>query len=140
MSKGRVVFGVIGDDIHVVANRLLHMGLLNAGFQPFNIGTHNIPEDFVEAAIEVNADAVLLSSINGEGEHWCQNFRARFARVGLAGIHLYAGGNLVVGDKNKDDVIKKFTSFGFNRVFYQSCNFDEMLELLAKDIKHGPAV
>ena len=37
--NGRIVFGVIGDDIHVVANRILEIGLVDAGFQSFNLGT-----------------------------------------------------------------------------------------------------
>ena len=32
-----------------------------------------------EAAIEVNAHAVFVSSLDGEGEFWCANFRRPFA-------------------------------------------------------------
>ena len=30
------------------------------------------------AFLEVNASAVFVSSLNGEGEHWCSDIRARF--------------------------------------------------------------
>lgn len=135
----RVVLGVIGDDIHVVANRILSIALSEAGFQPYNLGTHNTPEDFVAAALEVEAHAVLVASINGEGEYWCTNFRQRFEEVGRGDILLYAGGNLVVGDRPEDQVVSLFKSYGFDRVFYHNADFNEVLKLLAEDLQGGSA-
>ena len=132
--NGRVVFGVIGDDIHVVANRILEIGLVDAGFQPFNLGTHNTAEDFVSATLEVEADAVLVSSLNGEGEHLCNDFRDRFESVDRKDIVLYIGGNLVVGDRSDNEVVDLFESWGFDRVFYRTRGFAEMFEMLKSDI------
>jgi methylaspartate mutase sigma subunit len=129
------VFGVIGDDIHVVANRILAIGLEAAGYEAFNLGTHNTVEDFVAAALETEADAVLVSSLNGEGETWCVDFRDRFAKIGRAEIVLYAGGNLVIGDREAKEVVELFTSWGFDRVFYRTANFDEMFALLSRDLQ-----
>lgn len=132
---GRIVFGVIGDDIHVVANRILEIGLVDAGFTVFNLGTHNTAVDFVAAALETEADAVLVSSINGEGEYWCTDFRKRFEEIGRSDIILYVGGNLVVGDRGEDEVVALFESFGFDRVFYRSSGFSQMLVNLAEDVE-----
>lgn len=136
-EKKRIVLGVIGDDIHVVANRILSIALSEAGFQPYNLGTHNVPEDFVAAALEAEAHAVLVSSINGEGEHRCTNFRKHFEKVGLGDILLYAGGNLVVGDREEGQVVSLFKSYGFDRVFYHNANFNDVLRLLAEDLQDG---
>jgi methylaspartate mutase sigma subunit len=136
-AKRRIVFGVIGDDIHVVANRVLSIALADAGFQSYNLGTHNVPQDFVDAALEVEAHAVLVSSINGEGEYWCANFRQRFVEVGREDILLYVGGNLVVGDRPEDEVVALFKSYGFHRVFYRSANFNDIMGLLAEDLRRG---
>ena len=73
--KGRVIIGVIGDDIHIVGNRIMHLALEESGFQVFNLRTRVRPEEFCQAALEVNADAVFVSSLNGEGEYWCADFR-----------------------------------------------------------------
>jgi methylaspartate mutase sigma subunit len=135
VSPRRVVFGVIGDDIHVVANRILAIGLADAGFRAFNLGTHNLVDDFVDAAVEVEADAVLVSSLNGEGEHWCEGFRERFEAQGMSGIVLYIGGNLVVGDRKEDEVVSLFKSWGFDRVFYRHADFNEVFRLLREDIE-----
>ena len=128
--------GVIGNDIHVVANRILEIALTQSGFRPFNLGTHNEPQDFVEACLESEAHAVLVSSINGEGEHWCVNFRRRFEDVGRGDVLLYTGGNLVVGDRDESQVVSLFKSYGFDRVFYRSNSFGEMLSLLAMDLEN----
>ena len=61
-SNGRIIIGVIGDDIHVVGNRIIQLALEESGFQVFNLRTRNRPEHFCQAALEVNAHAVLVSS------------------------------------------------------------------------------
>lgn len=135
----RIVLGVIGNDIHIVANHILSIALSEAGFQPYNLGTHNTPEDFVAATLEVEAHAVLVASINGEGEYWCADFRQRFEEVGRGDILLYAGGNLVVGNRSADQVVSLFESYGFDRVFYHNADFNEVLKLLAKDLQYDSA-
>ena len=62
---GRVVIGVIGDDIHIVGNRIMQLALEESGFRVFNLRTRNRPEHFCQAALEVNAHAVFVSSLNG---------------------------------------------------------------------------
>ena len=51
----RIVIGVIGDDIHVVGNRIMQLALEESGCQVFNLRTRNRPEHFCQAALEVNA-------------------------------------------------------------------------------------
>jgi methanogenic corrinoid protein MtbC1 len=52
MSRSRVVIGVIGDDIHIVGNRIMQLALEECGFSVYNIRTRNRPERFVQAALE----------------------------------------------------------------------------------------
>ena len=73
---------MIGDDIHIVGNRIMQLALEESGFQVFNLRTRNRPEHFCQAALEVNAHAVFVSSLNGEGEHWCADFRSGSSRSG----------------------------------------------------------
>ena len=133
LSK-RVVFGVVGNDTHVVANRILELGLREYGYRTCNLGTGNTVEDFADAALETSAHAVLVSSLNGEGEHWCKDFRRPFADHGKGDILLYIGGNLVVGDRNHAVVVEQFLGYGFDRVFYRPAGFGEALGLLAADL------
>lgn len=134
-----VVIGVIGDDIHMVGNRIMQLALEESGFEVFNLRTRNRPEHFVEASLEVDADAVFVSSINGEGEHWCADFRARFDSAGLIRTLLYVGGNVVVGSRLQADVVRLFREFGFDRVYHQQPDISVAISDLIEDLKHGPA-
>ena len=136
---GRVVIGVIGDDIHIVGNRIMQLALEESGFRVFNLRTRNRPEHFCQAALEVNAHAVFVSSLNGEGEYWCSDFRAQFANAGLERVLLYVGGNVVVGSRSKDDVRALFQGYGFDRVYHQEPDFGVAIADLANDLKHGKA-
>lgn len=139
VCTGRVVVGVIGDDIHVVGNRIMQLALEESGFQVFNLRTRNRPEHFCQAALEVNADAVFVSSLNGEGEYWCADFRRQFADVGLGGILLYVGGNVVVGKRAMADVVSLFTGYGFDRVYHQQPDIGVAIADLLEDLKRGKA-
>ena len=133
----RVVIGVIGDDIHIVGNRIMQLALEESGFRVFNLRTRNRPEHFCHAALEVNAHAVFVSSLNGEGEYWCADFRRRFADVGLASILLYVGGNVVVGERLQEDVVRLFKHFGFDRVYHQQPDISVAIADLRGDLRHG---
>jgi len=135
--KGRVVIGVIGDDIHVVGNRIMQLALEESGFQVYNLRTRNRPEHFCQAALEVNADAVFVSSLNGEGEHWCADFRHRLNAVGLDHVLLYVGGNVVVGKRPEEEVVKLFKGFGFDRVYHQKPDISGAIADLLEDLRNG---
>lgn len=136
-AMGRVVIGVVGDDIHVVGNRIMELALRESGFQVFNLGTRNRPEHFCEATLEVNADAVFISSLNGEGEHWCADFRLRMNGFGLEHVVLYAGGNLVVGKRPEHEVVQLFKTFGFDRVYHQKPDISGAIADLLEDLRNG---
>ena len=135
--KGRVVIGVIGDDIHVVGNRIMQLALEESGFQVYNLRTRNRPEHFCQAALEVNADAVFVSSLNGEGEHWCADFRHRLNAIGLHHVLLYVGGNVVVGKRPEEEVVKLFKGFGFDRVYHQKPDISGAIADLLEDLRNG---
>lgn len=137
MYTGRVVMGVIGDDIHAVGNRIMQLALEESGFQVFNLRTRNRPDHFLQATLEVNAHAVFVSSINGEGEYWCADFRRQFEDVGLGHIFLYVGGNLVVGKRPLPEVVKLFKGYGFDRIYHQQPNISVAIADLHQDLKHG---
>ena len=140
MSDWRVIIGVIGDDIHIVGNRIMHLALEESGFHVFNLRTRNRPEHFAQAALEVNAHAVFVSSLNGEGEYWCSDFRRQFADIGLGHILLYVGGNIVVGKRPQKEVVELFKRFGFDRVYHQQSDISIAIADLEEDLKFGQAM
>lgn len=131
----KVVTGVIGHDCHVTGTRVLEMFLKRAGIDVVGLGCMNMQEAFVEAATETDADAILVSSLYGQGFMDCQGFRDRLVEAGLGDITLYIGGNLAVGeDRNWSEVKEKFTSLGFNRVYGTDADLGQMLQDLLADV------
>lgn len=132
----RIVIGVIGNDIHVVANRILARGLRQVGYEVCNLGVNTPPDDFIAAAIEHEADCVIVSSLNGEGEGWLKGLRSSFNTVGRKEMLLYVGGNLAVGDRSQELVELRFREFGFNRVYHRPSSLDVLLDDLSIDLKY----
>lgn len=98
--KKTIVIGVIGADCHAVGNKILDHAFTQAGFNVINIGVLSPQEDFINAAIETNAEAILVSSLYGHGEIDCRGLREKCDEAGLKDIIIYAGGNLVVGKQD----------------------------------------
>jgi len=129
-----VVTGVIGADCHIVGNRILQMALEEAGFKVVPLGIMVAQEEFVKAAIETDADAILVSSLYGQGELDCQGLRDKFEEAGLGRIHLVVGGNLVVGKQEWGDVERRFLAMGFDRAYPPGIDLRRVIEDLRRDL------
>lgn len=117
MKTGKtVVIGVIGADAHAVGNKIIAFALKEYGYDVVNLGVMVSQEEFIGAAIETNADAILVSSLYGHGEIDCQGLRDKCEEAGLHNIPLLVGGNLVVGKQDFKDVKQRFLDMGFDVV------------------------
>jgi methylaspartate mutase sigma subunit len=112
-----LVLGVIGADVHAVGNKILNYTFTKAGFNVINLGVMVSQKEFVEAAIESDAAAIIVSSMYGHGEIDCKGLREKCDEAGLSDILMYVGGNLVVGKQDFAQVEKVFLAMGFNRVY-----------------------
>ncbi|AOY74944.1 methylaspartate mutase subunit S [Clostridium formicaceticum] len=135
MMKKNIVLGVIGADCHAVGNKVLDYAFTEAGFEVINIGVLSSQEDFINAAIETNACAILVSSLYGHGEIDCRGLREKCEEAGLKDILLYAGGNLVVGKQEWAPVQKRFEDMGFNRVYAPGTSPEVGIKDLKEDLK-----
>jgi methylaspartate mutase sigma subunit len=134
MVKGTVVLGVIGSDCHSVGNRILDGFFSQKGWRVVNLGVMVGQDEFIDAAIESGADAILVSSLYGHGEIDCAGFRDRCVERGIEDMVMYVGGNLVVGRVPREIVAAKFTAMGFDRVFMPSDDLEEAARLLDGDV------
>ena len=132
MDKKTIVTGVIGADVHAVGNKILTYALEQAGFNVVNLGVMVSQEEYIAAAIETKADAILVSSLYGHGEIDCNGLREKCNEAGLKDIPLLAGGNLVVGKQNFEDVEKRFTAMGFTKVYPPGTSIDTTISDLYK--------
>lgn len=129
-----VVIGVIGADVHAVGNKIIEYVLTNAGYGVANVGVLSSQEDFINAAIETNAKAILVSSLYGHGEIDCRGMRQKCIEAGIGDIKLYVGGNIVVGKQNFEDVKKRFHAMGFDGVYPPGTPIEALLPILEKDL------
>ena len=134
MQKKKLVLGVIGADVHAVGNKILYHAFTEAGFDVINLGVMVSQEEYIAAAIETDADAIIVSSLYGHGELDCRGMRDKCDESGLNGILLYVGGNLVVGKQPFEDVEKRFKSMGFDRVFGPGTSPETAIDALNEDL------
>lgn len=133
MGGQTLVTGVIGSDTHIVGNRILNIGLEKAGYQIVALGALTPAEQFVDAAIETAADAILVSSLYGQGELDCRGFRDLCVEAGIGDILLYIGGNLVVGKQSWESVEQRFLDMGFDRAFPPGTRPEDVVAALETD-------
>ena len=133
-NKKTLVIGVIGADVHAVGNKILYHAFTDAGFEVINRGVMVSQEEYIAAAIESNADAIVVSSLYGQGELDCRGMREKCDEAGLEGILLYVGGNIVIGKQPFDEVEKRFKAMGFNRAFPPGTPPETTIDALKEDL------
>jgi methylaspartate mutase sigma subunit len=135
MNNHSVVLGVVGSDCHSVGNKILDYFFSEKGFHVVNLGVMVSQDEFIDAAVETNAAAILVSSLYGHGELDCAGFRDRCIERGLDDVILYVGGNLVVGKTPRAIVEKKFKAMGFDRVFIAGDDLEQAAAWLTADLE-----
>jgi methylaspartate mutase sigma subunit len=115
-TKATLVTGVVGDDVHVTGIRILEHALRDAGFKVASLGIQVSQEEFVKAAIETEADAILVSSLGGHAKMLAEGLREKCVEAGLKNILLYIGGMLAIGEP-WEETEKTFRGYGFDRAY-----------------------
>ena len=136
-SKGTLVLGVIGADIHNIGITILAAALRASGFNVVSLGILVSQEEFVKAAIETAADAILVSSLCGHGELDCPGLREKCTEAGIENIVLYVGGNVVVGKQDWEPVAAKFAAMGYDRAYPPGTTPQRVIEDLTADLSAG---
>ncbi|HKL47629.1 MAG TPA: methylaspartate mutase subunit S [Candidatus Izemoplasmatales bacterium] len=129
-----IVIGVIGADVHAVGNKIIEYTLVNSGYNVVNIGVLSSQEDFINAAIETDADLIMVSSLYGHGEIDCRGMKEKCIESGLDDVLLYVGGNIVVGKQAFGEVKKTFGDMGFDRVYPPGTSIDDALTDIQEDL------
>ena len=138
MEPFTIVLGVIGSDCHAVGNKILEAFFSDSGFRVINLGVMVSQDEFIDAAIETGAVAILVSSLYGHGEIDCAGFRDRCIERGVGDIILYVGGNLVIGKHDPAEVETLYRSMGYDRIFGPDADLDAVADLLASDCAEHP--
>lgn len=117
-SATSVLTGTIGDDVHVIGIRLIEYALRKAGYDVVPLGVLVSQEQFIAAALETDAAAMFVSSLNGHAEISLRGFREACVEAGLADILIYVGGQLTIRRPPWDEVRRLFEDeLGMDRVY-----------------------
>ena len=119
-SPGRqpvVVLGTIGHDAHIVGSSVVKFALEEAGFKVVFLGAVVPPEEFIAAAKESAADAIMVSSLYGMARIDCADFGAKCQEAGIGHVRLYLGGILVTDPEEWPETEALFKGYGFHRVY-----------------------
>ncbi len=128
-----VLTGVIGEDVHIIGIRIVEHVLRQAGFNVVPLGAQVSQEEFLEAAIETNATAILVSSLSGHAAILCEGLKEKCLEAGLDHVLLYLGGQLIIGDFDWSKVVEKFRALGFDRVYPPDLDLNDLIADLTKD-------
>ncbi len=135
ISDYRLVTGVIGEDVHVTGIRIMEHALRNEGFTVHSLGIHNSQEEFVAAAIEHKADALVISSLCGHAELLIDGLREKCIGAGIGTIHICLGGQLVISEEMWVETERKFKKLGVDRVNVPFILPKDAIALLIEDLK-----
>lgn len=130
-----IVTGVLGADVHIIGNSILAYALREAGFNVVTLGIFISQEEFIHAAQETAARAILVSSLYGHGEIDCRGFRDKCREAGLHDILMYCGGNLMVGRQDWVLVERTFLDMGFDRAYPPDTMPDQVIRDLRADLR-----
>jgi methylaspartate mutase sigma subunit len=129
-----LVTGTIGDDIHSLGIRFLEYALQSAGYKVVSLGIQTTQEDFIQAAVETAADAILVSSLSGHGQILCNGLREKCEEAGLKGVRLYVGGYLNTGEISWEETSLNFQAMGYDRVYPATTLPSQVIADLAQDL------
>jgi methylaspartate mutase sigma subunit len=134
-ERATLVTGLIGEDVHIVGIRILEHALRSNGFKVIALGIQVSQEEFVNAAIETKANAILISSLSGHARMLVEGFRDKCVEAGLKNITIYLGGQLVIGQMKWEEIEKTFKNMGVDRVFPPDTLPEQVIAALNKDLK-----
>ncbi len=97
----------------LVGNKIIDYTLVNSGYNVINIGVLSSQEDFINAAIETDADLIMVSSLYGHGEIDCRGMRENALSQVLRIYYFMLGGNIVVGKQDFEETEAKIYRYGF---------------------------
>jgi methylaspartate mutase sigma subunit len=132
--KGTIITGVIGDDVHVVGIRLLEHALKHNGFKVIPLGVQVSQEEFINAAMETRADAIMVSSLSGHAQLLVPGFREKCNEAGLTSIVLYLGGQLMIGRTPWQEIEQKYRDMGFDWVCPPNVPLSQVVLKLEADL------
>ncbi len=132
-GKGVLVSGTL-NDIHSLGLYVVEQALTRLGYRVVRLGTMITQEEFIAAARETAADALLVSDSNGHAEIDFEGFGDKCREAGLEDLPIYAGGMLTVVAEDQSRVAEVLRRNGVRRVFAPGSELNDILAAIEADL------
>ncbi len=129
-----IITGTCGVDAHVIGTKIISRALKEDGFNVVALGAQTPAEEFIKAAQETDADAMMITSLYGMAEMDLQGFRDKCVEAGIGDILLYIGGILGVGTRDFKEDEATFKKLGFDRVYPPESDVKKSIRDLVEDL------
>jgi methylaspartate mutase epsilon subunit len=120
---------------HVIGTKINSRPLKEEGFNVVAHGAQPPPEQFIKAAQETDADAILITTLYGMAEMDVQGIREMCVEAGIGDILMYIGGILGVGARDFAEDEATFKKIGFDRVYPPESDVKQSIRDLVSDLK-----
>ncbi len=130
-----IITGTVGVDAHVIGTKIVSKVLRENKFNVIALGAQTPAEEFIKAAQETAADAMVISSLYGMAEMDLQGFRDKCKEAGIGEILLYIGGILGVGTRDLKEDEAAFKKLGFDRVYPPESDINKFIQDLCVDLR-----
>jgi methylaspartate mutase sigma subunit len=97
----KFILGVVGSDVHCVANQLIERELRSLGHATLNLGVALNKFDILQSLTSSEHDILLLGTINGDIEPTIEVIKAIRKEFG-SNHTIIVGGNFTLGEIGKD--------------------------------------
>jgi len=133
-----IVLGVVGSDVHCVANQLLERELRNRKISFNNLGVAVQPSEFLEAIKEPNKTVILIGTLNGDIEPALETIRLLRHRFGTE-IPIIVGGNLILGSHGRNRTLDLRTT-GASLILGNCSSIEEVVDRVVEFISNSVLV
>lgn len=130
-----IITGTVGVDSHVIGTKIVSKVLREYGFKVVALSAQTPADEFIKAAQETNADAIIMSSLYGMAEMDLQGFGDKCKEAGIDDTLFYIGGILGVGTRDFKEDEATFKKLGFDRVYPPESDIRKCIQDLYTDLK-----
>ncbi len=137
-SKFKIILGVVGSDVHCVANQLLEAEFSLQGYSVLNLGVALAEEEVLQNINGDGNEIILLGTINGDIEPTISVIKAIRTKFNNL-IPVIVGGNVVLGAVGKDRTLDLIEA-GATMIISNSSSISEVVLRVQKFIKQTNSI
>ena len=129
--RKKILLGKLGLDAHDNGIVIVSKWLSDAGFEIVYLGFYNFPEQFIDAALQEDVDAIGVSFLGGEHLYYTRQLTDLMKEKRIHDIKLILGGVIPPHD------VDELKRLGVSEVFTPGTRRETIIDALDKLFKEG---